>query len=83
MLHNVLHSTLTHVGGLNPKAFRACKSQQKSLQNSAKSVVDGDLVFAFLSLSRDQQVEVARKIGTKVEELINDFVEIDRYTAHF
>ena len=83
MLYNVLHTTLAHVGGLNPKAFRAVKSKYRSLQNGAKSVVDGELVFRFLSMNRDEQAEVARKIGTKVDELIDDFVEIDRYTAHF
>lgn len=83
MLHNVLHTTMTHVAGLNPKAYRTCTTKCKSLVNSAKSIVDGDVVFAFLSLSVEEQVEVARKIGTKVEELIDDLTEIDRYTAHF
>ena len=83
MLHNVLHTTMTHVGGLNPKAYRAFKSKNKYLVNSAKSIVDGELVFSFLSLTHDEQVEAAKKIGTKVEELIDDFIEIDRYTAHF
>lgn len=83
MLHNVLHTTMTHVGGLNPKAYRACRTRYRSLVNSAKSIVDGELVFSFLSLPHEEQLEVAKKIGTKVEELIDDFIEIDRYTAHF
>lgn len=83
MLHNVLHTTMTHAGGLNPKAYRAYQSKNKSLVNSTKSIVDGELVFSFLTLPFEDQLEVARKIGTKVEELIDDFIEIDRYTAHF
>ena len=83
MLHNVLHMTLTHVAGLNPKSFRGCRGKIKTLVNSARSIVDGDLVFAFLSLPHEEQVEVAKKIGTKVEELIDDLTEIDLYTAHF
>ncbi len=83
MLHNVLHTTIAHVGGLNPKAFRACQSKFRSLASSSKSIVDGELVFGFLSLTHEEQVEVARKIGTKVDEVIEDLMEIDRYTAHF
>jgi len=83
MLHNVLHTTLAHVAGLNPKAFRAAKSHNRQLVNGARAVVDGDLVFAFLGLSHQEQVEVARKIGTRVDEIIDDLTEIDRYTAHF
>ena len=83
MLHNVLQSTLTHVAGLNPKSFRACKSKYKGLVNSARSIVDGELVFTFLSLGHEEQSEVARKIGTRVDELVDDLIEIDRYTAHF
>lgn len=83
MLHNVLHNTVPHVGGLNPKAYRTCRSKYRTLSNSTKSVVDGDLVFGFLSLAHEEQAEVARKIGTKVDELIDDLIEIDRYTAHF
>lgn len=88
MFQNLLHTTVTHVAGLNPRAFRACQSKCKTLVNSAKSVVDGDLVFSFLSLSVEEQLEIARKIDKleaegKVQEIIDDLTEIDRYTAHF
>lgn len=88
MFQSVLHTTIPHVAGLNPKAFRACKTKWRTLVNNAKSIVDGDLVYSFLSLSYEEQLEAARKIHKKeaeekVQELIDDLTEIDRYTAHF
>lgn len=58
MLQNVLVSNGSHVAGLNPKAFRTYKSWRKLQQNPARGIIDGDLVWSFLSLSISEKHEV-------------------------
>lgn len=59
------------------------KSAQKLLGNTARGVVDGELVWQYLMLSYSERFEIAKKIGTKVEELIEDMFHIEMLTANF
>ncbi|XP_046387222.1 cleavage and polyadenylation specificity factor subunit 1 isoform X1 [Ischnura elegans] len=83
MLQNVLINHIPHTAGLNPKAFRTFKSSTKLLSNPARGVIDGELAWLFLGLPHAEKQEVARKIGTKVDEMIEDLADIDRLTSHF
>ncbi|KAJ8942077.1 hypothetical protein NQ318_004102 [Aromia moschata] len=83
MLQNVLVSQGTHIAGLNPKAFRTYKSWRKLQCNPARSIIDGDLVWNFMHLSITEKSEVSKKIGTKIEELIDDLTDIQKLTNHF
>lgn len=51
--------------------------------NPSRCVVDGDLVWSFLSLPTNEKQEVAKKIGTKMEEIISDLMEIENVTTVF
>lgn len=77
MLQNVLLVHSEHLCGLNPKVFRTVKYSKRCLLNPSRSVVDGELVWSFLSLPYNEKVDVAKKIGTKVEEILADLIEID------
>ena len=46
-------------------------------------MVDGDLVFKFSNLSVGLKAELARKIGTTTDEIMEDLAELDRSAAHF
>nr|CAD7463467.1 unnamed protein product [Timema tahoe] len=83
MLQNVLVNHIAHTAGLNPKSFRTYKSSRKLLSNPARGVIDGELVSLFLGLPYLEKVEVAKKIGTKVDEIIDDLADIERLTSHF
>ncbi|CAG9827412.1 unnamed protein product [Diabrotica balteata] len=83
MLQNVLVSQGAHIAGLNPKAFRTFKSWRKLQSNPARSIIDGDLVWNFLNLSLTEKSEVSKKIGTKMEELVEDLTDIHKLTNHF
>ena len=83
MLQNLLTSQLAHLLGLNPRSFRSYRSQRRELQPPARGVLDGDLVFSYLSLPGPERCDVARRIGAKTEELADDLMEISRFTAHF
>ncbi|EFA00240.2 cleavage and polyadenylation specificity factor subunit 1 isoform X2 [Tribolium castaneum] len=83
MLQNVLVSQGAHIAGLNPKAFRTYKSWKKLQTNPARSVIDGELVYNYLQLSIPEKLEVSKKIGTKLEELLDDLSDIQKITNHF
>lgn len=51
--------------------------------NPARCIVDGDLIWSFLSLPMNEKQEVAKKIGTRIEEIIGDLMEIENVTSLF
>ena len=83
MLMNVMTTNLPHAAGLNPKGFRTIRQKRKDLRNPSRGVVDGDLVFKFTNLSNTLKTELARKIGTTPDEIMEDLAELDRNAAHF
>ncbi|XP_063370441.1 cleavage and polyadenylation specificity factor subunit 1 [Cydia amplana] len=84
MLQNVMNNYCCHLAGLNPRAFRTYKSARKPAGGgAARGVLDGDLVALYTGLPQADKHDIAKKIGTKVEEIMSDLFEIDRLTAHF
>ncbi|KAL8570429.1 hypothetical protein ACOMHN_034464 [Nucella lapillus] len=83
MLQNAMVTHIPQVAGLNPKSFRTVKHSTPELSNPHRLIVDGDLIWKFLHLSLNERTEVARRLGTGVEQIVDDLLEIDRVTAHF
>uniref|UniRef100_A0A3P9PR20 Cleavage and polyadenylation specificity factor subunit 1 n=1 Tax=Poecilia reticulata TaxID=8081 RepID=A0A3P9PR20_POERE len=83
MLQNALNSLLPHHAGLNPKAFRMMHCDRRSLQNAVRNVLDGELLSKYVYLSTMERSELAKKIGTTQDIIMDDLLEIDRVTAHF
>ncbi|XP_077335360.1 cleavage and polyadenylation specificity factor subunit 1-like [Lithobates pipiens] len=83
MLQNHLLTWIPHHAGLNPKAFRMLHNGRRTLQNAVKNVLDGELLNRFMYLSSMERTELAKKIGTTPEIIIEDLLEIDRVTNHF
>uniref|UniRef100_A0A8C9Z1T4 Cleavage and polyadenylation specificity factor subunit 1 n=1 Tax=Sander lucioperca TaxID=283035 RepID=A0A8C9Z1T4_SANLU len=83
MLQNALNSMLPHHAGLNPKAFRMLHTERRSLQNAVRNILDGELLNKYLYLSTMERSELAKKIGTTQDIILDDLLEIDRVTAHF
>ncbi|XP_039280662.1 cleavage and polyadenylation specificity factor subunit 1 isoform X2 [Nilaparvata lugens] len=83
MLQNVLVNNIPHIAGLNPKSYRTFKSADKLLGSPSRGIIDGELVWMFLSLPLLTRQEIAKKIGTKVDDIIEDLTDIERLTAHF
>ena len=83
MLQNVLVTSIPHIAGLNPKNFRTLKQRRKELINPSRAIIDGELVFKFTDLPYMQRVEIAKKIGTKPVDIMDDLAELDRMAAHF
>uniref|UniRef100_A0A3Q0RDF5 Cleavage and polyadenylation specificity factor subunit 1 n=1 Tax=Amphilophus citrinellus TaxID=61819 RepID=A0A3Q0RDF5_AMPCI len=83
MLQNALTTMLPHHAGLNPKAFRMLHSDRRTLQNPVRNILDGELLNKYLYLSTMERSELAKKIGTTQDIILDDLLEIDRVTAHF
>uniref|UniRef100_G3P1Y1 Cleavage and polyadenylation specificity factor subunit 1 n=1 Tax=Gasterosteus aculeatus TaxID=69293 RepID=G3P1Y1_GASAC len=83
MLQNALNSLLPHHAGLNPKAFRMLHSDRRTLQNAVRNILDGELLNKYLYLSTMERSELAKKIGTTQDIILDDLLEVDRVTAHF
>eukprot|EP01123_Difflugia_compressa_P004550 TRINITY_DN15998_c0_g1_i1.p1 TRINITY_DN15998_c0_g1~~TRINITY_DN15998_c0_g1_i1.p1 ORF type:complete len:143 (-),score=10.76 TRINITY_DN15998_c0_g1_i1:29-457(-) len=76
-------STIQHVAGLNPKAFRLTKPWLKMSHNHQRSVIDGELLYKFAFLERPKQDELAALVGITTEEVIDFLMEIDACTSFF
>ncbi|CAB3240456.1 unnamed protein product [Arctia plantaginis] len=84
MLQNVMNNYCCHIAGLNPRAYRTYKSARRPVGGGpARSMLDGDLVTMYTTMPNSEKLDIAKKIGTKVEEIMADLYEIDRLTAHF
>lgn len=83
MLQNVLVLHIEHLCGLNPKQYRTVKTARRLPTNPARAILDGDLIWMFLGLPINEKQEVAKKIGTKMEEILADLMEIDNVTTIF
>ncbi|KAH9636042.1 hypothetical protein HF086_016916 [Spodoptera exigua] len=60
------------------------KSSRRSVGGGpARGMLDGDLVAQYSTMPNAEKLDIAKKIGTKVEEIMSDLYEIDRLTAHF
>jgi cleavage and polyadenylation specificity factor subunit 1 len=83
MLQNIMTTQIQHLAGLNPKAFRLFKAGARSLMNPCRNVLDGDLLWKFLTLSMTERAELSKKIGTTTDQILEDLHQIDRVSAHF
>jgi cleavage and polyadenylation specificity factor subunit 1 len=83
MLQNVLVTHSPHTCGLNPKSYRTIKSARKIPTNPSRCIVDGDLVYSYLDLPTNEKLDVAKKIGTRIEEIVSDLAELDGLTRLF
>ncbi|KAK6327576.1 hypothetical protein J4Q44_G00032210 [Coregonus suidteri] len=83
MLQNALTTMLPHHAGLNPKAFRMLHADRRQLQNAVRNILDGELLNKYLYLSTMERSELAKKIGTTSDIVLDDLLEVDRVTAHF
>jgi plasmid maintenance system antidote protein VapI len=43
---------------------------------SLKSILDGEILYQYLNLSKIEQADLAKVIGTSVERIIEDLLEI-------
>uniref|UniRef100_A0A8D2LTR3 Cleavage and polyadenylation specific factor 1 n=1 Tax=Varanus komodoensis TaxID=61221 RepID=A0A8D2LTR3_VARKO len=66
-----------------PRPHRMLHMDRRILQNAVRNILDGELLNRYLYLSTMERSELAKKIGTTPDIILEDLLEIDRVTAHF
>ncbi|XP_078335129.1 cleavage and polyadenylation specificity factor subunit 1-like isoform X2 [Crassostrea virginica] len=83
MLQNALVTHIPHIAGLNPRSYRQVIGTFPELRNSQKNILDGELLWKYTNLSIMEKIEIAKRLGTSNDQIMDDLMEIDRLTAHF
>ena len=78
MLQTVLTWNISHAAQLNPKAARY--SDSTSIQ---PSILDGVLISRFHELNFEEKKVVASRIGSTMEQIASDLLQIEISTSHF
>jgi len=79
-VQNKLHQSQDVVchAGLNPREYRAFKAQTQSHHLLQKRLIDGQLVAEFHRLDFTRKKDMARQIGSTVEEIKDDLASLDK-----
>ncbi|XVF00511.1 hypothetical protein REPUB_Repub04eG0007500 [Reevesia pubescens] len=75
-LQSNLRKVIKGVGGLSHEQWRSFNNEKKTVE--AKNFLDGDLIEAFLDLSRGKMEEISKSMGVSVEELSKRVEELTR-----
>ncbi|KAL4940501.1 hypothetical protein BDV06DRAFT_196443 [Aspergillus oleicola] len=67
-LQSQLTNILEHPCGLNPRAYRAVESDA----SAGRGMLDGNLLFQYLDMSKQRKVEIAGRVGAKEWEIKAD-----------
>ncbi|KAL4784284.1 CPSF A subunit region-domain-containing protein [Aspergillus varians] len=67
-LQSQLTNTLEHPCGLNPRAYRAVESDA----SAGRGMLDSNLLFQYLDMSKQRKVEIAGRVGAKEWEIKAD-----------
>ena len=46
-------------------------------------ILDGELLWRYIQLSRKEKADFAKQIGTSVGQILEDLKEVDKVSAHF
>ena len=83
MLQNTMCSVLMHTAGLNPRSYRYPVEGWRTLANTSRGIIDGDLIFQFTSLSLPDKLDIADRIGIDHHYIMDDLVEVHHCTSVF
>jgi len=79
LLNSRLHQAIPHPAGLNPRGFRKIRSKGEKtvIANTTKPVLDGELLYQFMMLPVHRQRDFAKSIGSSVERIMDDLLEVE------
>ncbi|KAJ3403781.1 Cleavage and polyadenylation specificity factor subunit 1 [Chytriomyces hyalinus] len=83
VIYSRMVTNIQPLAGLNPRGYRQAQLRNKPLSTltgsgppGPKSILDGDLLLAYISLPILQQREIAKGVGSSVERIIDDLIEV-------
>ena len=71
-LQSQLTNTLEHACGLNPRAFRSVESDM----SVGRGMLDGNLLYRWMDLAKQRQVEIAGRVGASEWDIRGDLEAI-------
>ncbi|KAJ8329492.1 mRNA cleavage and polyadenylation factor subunit [Batrachochytrium dendrobatidis] len=82
-LYSRMVTSIEHIAGLNPRGFRQAQHRVRPITLSGfigppgpRGILDGDLLYEYVRLSRTQQRGLAKAIGSKDDRLMDDLLEV-------
>jgi cleavage and polyadenylation specificity factor subunit 1 len=77
-LQSVMANALEFDAGLNPRLWRLYQRSSRGCRNNdrKKGVIDGNLVFRYANLSFPEREDLASSIGTTVDLIMDNLVDI-------
>ncbi|KAF8379330.1 hypothetical protein HHK36_028764 [Tetracentron sinense] len=80
-LQKKLIDAVTHVGGLNPRAFRQFRSNGKAHRPGPDNIVDCELLCHYEMLPLEEQLEIAHQIGTTRSQILSNLNDLSVGTS--
>ena len=82
LLQQIMGMAIEASCGLNPREFRILKTKRFQLEKK-KGVLDGNLLWLFITLERSLQDELTAAMGTTVDIVLDNLLEIDLLNTFF
>ncbi|KAI9205850.1 CPSF A subunit region-domain-containing protein [Polychytrium aggregatum] len=91
-LYSRMVQNIQHAAALNPRGFRQLQLRSQYLGATSsintglpgpKFILDGDLIYRYSSFSKSTQRELAKGIGSEVERIMDDLLEVTGGTDFF
>ncbi|CAM9461362.1 unnamed protein product [Discosporangium mesarthrocarpum] len=76
-LQGIMSNALAHTGAANPRAHRLFDSGPAFRQENKKNMLDGTLLWRFVGLDVRMQHDLTRAIGTTVDRVMGNLLDID------
>ncbi|XP_054786517.1 cleavage and polyadenylation specificity factor subunit 1 isoform X1 [Prosopis cineraria] len=80
-LQKKLVDAVSHVAGLNPKAFRQFRSNGKAHRPGPDSIVDCELLCYYEMLPLEEQLEIAHQVGTTRSQILSNLIDLSIGTS--
>ena len=78
-----MNTGLPHTAGLSPRGFGLHRYGRRVPSLNPKPILDGDLLWRFLSLDSRVQDKFAQQIGTTSKQIIDNLLKVDLSTSFF
>eukprot|EP00026_Physarum_polycephalum_P000594 Phypoly_transcript_00595.p1 GENE.Phypoly_transcript_00595~~Phypoly_transcript_00595.p1 ORF type:complete len:1399 (+),score=296.34 Phypoly_transcript_00595:319-4197(+) len=80
-LQSKLMTAIPHAAGLNPRAFRLAKFGRRAMRVHQKHILDGELIWKYVTLDRPKMREIGLAIGADPDALVTTIKELDQATC--
>jgi len=82
LLQQIMSTSIKTSFGLNPREFRIVKTEKFRLEKK-RGVLDGNLLWKFINLEPSLQDELTAAMGTTVDKVLENLLEIDVLNSFF